>query len=180
MKLGVCRLPPPNTHTHTHTHTLSLSLAWQTHATPTLHTGSGGLKLNAQSRAALMARLSESAGLSGPKPSTNSATLNRLRGDAAQAKELPTQGLLGPASPIPTSCILLKNLFDPAEYVPTRTDILSYLRVACAYRSGSQWLIVATMPLSCPVIALIARNAHTHGVRLHARNAVRVLCVYCV
>ena len=25
------------------------------------------------------------------------------------------QGLLGPASPIPTQCLLLKNMFDPAE-----------------------------------------------------------------
>lgn len=25
------------------------------------------------------------------------------------------QGMLGPASPIPTQCLLLKNMFDPAE-----------------------------------------------------------------
>lgn len=27
------------------------------------------------------------------------------------------QGVLGPASPIPTPCVLLKNMFDPAQYV---------------------------------------------------------------
>jgi len=27
------------------------------------------------------------------------------------------QGILGPASPIPTQCVLLKNMFDPAECV---------------------------------------------------------------
>ncbi len=34
--------------------------------------------------------------------------------DASLALE---QGVLGPASPIPTPCLLLKNMFNPAEYV---------------------------------------------------------------
>lgn len=37
--------------------------------------------------------------------------------DAALALE---QGVLGPASPIPTVCLLLKNMFNPAEYVFVR------------------------------------------------------------
>ena len=95
--------------------------------------GPRGLKLNAQSRAALMARLSESngAGLTAPKSLLGSASLAAAAAAAAnatkvtqplsssipQASVLPVQGVLGPASPIPTSCLLLKNLFDPAEYV---------------------------------------------------------------
>ena len=85
--------------------------------------GSGGLKLNAQSRAALMARLSESAGISAPsKPAIGSATATTSAPStvvslAHQVASLPTQGLLGPASPIPTQCLLLKNLFRPEEYV---------------------------------------------------------------
>ena len=35
----------------------------------------------------------------------------------AQALAL-EQGLLGPASPIPTQCLLLKNMFNPAECGP--------------------------------------------------------------
>lgn len=33
---------------------------------------------------------------------------------AAQALSM-EQGILGPASPIPTQCLLLKNMFDPKE-----------------------------------------------------------------
>ena len=85
--------------------------------------GSGGLKLDANGRAALMARLSESAGMAAPK-STAASTMNNITSapssvvnHAPQVASLPTQGLLGPASPIPSQCILLKNLFRPEEYV---------------------------------------------------------------
>ena len=78
-----------------------------------------------------MARLSESngAGLTAPKSLLGSASLAAAAANATkmtsqslsssipQASALPVQGVLGPASPIPTSCLLLKNLFDPAEYV---------------------------------------------------------------
>lgn len=30
------------------------------------------------------------------------------------------QGLMGPASPIPTPCLVLKGMFDPAECAPCR------------------------------------------------------------
>jgi linker between RRM2 and RRM3 domains in RBM39 protein len=36
----------------------------------------------------------------------------------AQALQL-EQGVLGPSSPIPTPCLLIKNMFDPAEYAPS-------------------------------------------------------------
>ena len=36
----------------------------------------------------------------------------------AQALAL-EQGILGPSSPIPTQCLLLKNMFDPKECAPS-------------------------------------------------------------
>ena len=35
----------------------------------------------------------------------------------AQALKL-EQGILGPASPIPSPCLLLKNMFNPSECAP--------------------------------------------------------------
>ena len=35
----------------------------------------------------------------------------------AQALQL-EQGILGPASPIPSPCLLLKNMFNPSECAP--------------------------------------------------------------
>jgi linker between RRM2 and RRM3 domains in RBM39 protein len=32
-----------------------------------------------------------------------------------RARVLLLQGVLGPSSPVPTQCLLLKNMFDPAE-----------------------------------------------------------------
>ena len=69
-----------------------------------------GGRLDLDGRAALMARLgggTEAGGVvvlpAGPAPSArpSNADLNR-------------QGALGPASPIPTPCLLLQNMFDPA------------------------------------------------------------------
>jgi len=71
-----------------------------------------GLKLNAQSRAALMARLSGKLGDEAPKPALPQAPRPLA---AAAAPQVAHQGLLGPASPIPTPCLMLSNLFDPAE-----------------------------------------------------------------
>jgi hypothetical protein len=42
----------------------------------------------------------------------------------AQALAL-EQGVLGPASPIPTQCLLLKNMFNPAECAPARALLRS-------------------------------------------------------
>lgn len=82
----------------------------------------GGLKLTAQNRLALMTRLAANAGLDVPTmPSTLSYGANIDASASHQplsqaATELALeQGLLGPASPIPTQCLLIKNMFDPAQ-----------------------------------------------------------------
>lgn len=74
--------------------------------------GKGGLRLDAQKRMALMQRLAATAGIDGPKPLVAPAPAPQPQ--VSQTVML-DQGLLGPASPIPTPCILLKNMFDPAE-----------------------------------------------------------------
>lgn len=76
----------------------------------------GGLKLTADARAALMARLGGGAAAAvapaAPPPPPDAATHVQL-GSVAAALAL-ERGVLGPASPVPTRCLLLKNLFDPA------------------------------------------------------------------
>ncbi|KAK9908927.1 hypothetical protein WJX75_004772 [Coccomyxa subellipsoidea] len=90
----------------------------------------GGLKLTANARAALMQRLSGIAGsganttplgapgldalgaLPGPPGMVPAGTVVMSAGAQALAME---QGILGPSSPIPTQCLLLKNMFDPKE-----------------------------------------------------------------
>jgi len=85
-------------------------------------TDGGGMKLTAQTRAALMTRLAVGAGLKVPTPtipglSTHPTTLGVGGGCGMPVSERLAleQGVLGPASPIPTQCLLLKNMFDPAE-----------------------------------------------------------------
>mmetsp|Transcript_26889 Transcript_26889/g.58686 ORF Transcript_26889/g.58686 Transcript_26889/m.58686 type:complete len:583 (+) Transcript_26889:130-1878(+) len=80
--------------------------------------GKGGLKLDAQKRVALMQRLAAAAGLETAKPAM--PILQQPAAAAAPAMQVAPsvmleQGVLGPASPIPTQTILLKNMFDPAE-----------------------------------------------------------------
>lgn len=83
-----------------------------------------GLKMDSRSRAALMARLSgQDASTTAPVGIDPATGLPHTAESLAKLKEakMPvaaqpiTQGVLGPASPIPTQCLLLKNLFDPAE-----------------------------------------------------------------
>lgn len=78
----------------------------------------GGLRMNASSRTALMARMSGAAGIEALRPKEEhlpppppKPAAPRVQVDAAV--ELDT-GLIGSASPIPTTCLLLKNMFDPA------------------------------------------------------------------
>jgi RNA-binding protein 39 len=85
-----------------------------------------GFKLDSRSRVALMAKLAGNAGQAmvptGIDPRTgmpvtaaSAAAGGMAAGGALPTAALPTtQGRLGPASPIPTECILLKNMFDPA------------------------------------------------------------------
>ncbi|CAK0743154.1 hypothetical protein CVIRNUC_001447 [Coccomyxa viridis] len=92
----------------------------------------GGLKLTANARAALMQRLSGAAPpangnplLGGPEnlpgpPAMVPAGTTVLSKDA-QALQL-EQGILGPASPIPSPCLLLKNMFNPSEETEPNWD----------------------------------------------------------
>ena len=84
----------------------------------------GGMKLTAQHRMALMTRLAANAGIEVPQAPTFGGPAfgggapggGGLNGTQQVAAELAMeQGVLGPASPIPTQCLLLKNMFDPAE-----------------------------------------------------------------
>ena len=113
--------------------------------------GDGGVKLSAQSRCELMAKLSGGAGIGMPPPPLPSPqTSNAHSAGGPPSLPFPSntshpslpslpspapahappaswseksggldismqQGVLGPASPIPTRCVLLKNMFDPHE-----------------------------------------------------------------
>jgi RNA-binding protein 39 len=72
-------------------------------------------KLSGSARAALMNRLAGSAGLvpaAAPAPAALPAPAAFPGVDPNVVLE---QGKLGPPSPIPTPCLLLKNMFDPAQ-----------------------------------------------------------------
>ena len=81
--------------------------------------------MNSRSRAALMAKL---AGQDETQGALYSGGIDPKTGLPVSAEEMAAaqraahmtevefaQGVLGPASPIPTQCLLLKNMFDPAE-----------------------------------------------------------------
>ena len=72
--------------------------------------GQGGLKLSGNTRAALMARL---AGNTMPAPPVNPLPPGPPQMPSKDNPLALEQGVLGPKSPIPTPCILLKNMFDP-------------------------------------------------------------------
>jgi RNA-binding protein 23/39 len=74
----------------------------------------GGLRLSAQSRVELMNKLAANAGIEVPKlPQT---WIGQNKGDDSKDDDISlVQGVLGPASPIPTTCVLIKNAFDPTE-----------------------------------------------------------------
>ena len=65
----------------------------------------------------------------------------------AQALAL-EQGVLGPASPIPTQCLLLKNMFNPAECAPAPHGT----PFACSSRPCCRDVFAA---VSCPVWSFI-------------------------
>lgn len=93
----------------------------------------GGLKLTSDRRQALMARLATSAGLAphapalppgvavpgmpapvalpGPPPLPAAAPAGPKMDPALSL----IQSVLGPSSPIPTPCLLIKNMFEPGE-----------------------------------------------------------------
>jgi len=87
----------------------------------------GGMRLTAQHRMALMTRLAANAGIEVPQAPVMGpgGVISNGQGQqggpgggsaAAIGSDLALeQGVLGPASPIPTQCLLLKNMFDPGE-----------------------------------------------------------------
>ena len=87
----------------------------------------GGMRLTAQHRMALMTRLAANAGIEVPQAPLMGPGGVLLNGHGqhggpggASATGIGSdlafeQGVLGPASPIPTQCLLLKNMFDPGE-----------------------------------------------------------------
>ncbi|MEW5317543.1 MAG: hypothetical protein WDW38_008831 [Sanguina aurantia] len=79
--------------------------------------GRGGMKLTAERRQALMARLATAAGMAPvvlmpmlPPPPQQPAGPKGVDPNLVL-----TQGVLGPSCPIPTPCILIKNMFSAAE-----------------------------------------------------------------
>lgn len=81
-----------------------------------------GVRLDSRSRAALMQRLARNDDPLAANVKINPLTGQPLKpGEEMPQAQLPvaaqpiTQGLLGAPSPIPTECVLLKNMFDPAE-----------------------------------------------------------------
>lgn len=86
------------------------------------------MKLSSHARAALMNRLANSAGLQTGNPfnipGSGSGSMAGMSGSGfhsgGERKVMPSplsydQGVLGPASPRPTQCLLIKNMFDASE-----------------------------------------------------------------
>ena len=78
-----------------------------------------GLRMNAQGRAVLMQRLAgKLKGEDAEAVAAPTAVLMPPRpppGPLQASVAAPRQGVLGPASPVPTPCLLLSNLFDPTQ-----------------------------------------------------------------
>lgn len=93
----------------------------------------GGMRLSAQSRVELMNKLAANAGIEVPKmPQT---WLPQNKNDAGKDDDMSLiQGVLGPASPIPTTCILIKNAFDPSQETEPSwdEDIRGDIREECS------------------------------------------------
>ena len=109
-------------HSRTHQHTQS---ALSRHSL-VLPAEQGGLKLTSNARAALMSRL---AGENVAGSGSNMVPMGQQQPGPSRQLPMPPQepqiqwtnpnivmeqGMLGPKSPIPTQCLLLKNMFDPA------------------------------------------------------------------
>ena len=104
-----------------------------------------GLKMDAQGRAALMQRLAgklkgedaemvaqlRAAVLMPPRPVPAPVPAGTAAGSLRQ-------GVLGPASPVPTPCLLLSNLFDPSEETAEGWDreIAEDVREECEEKCG--------------------------------------------
>lgn len=72
------------------------------------------MKLSSQARVALMSRLARGDPTLVSRPSAKSPPQSEDKVSASVIDHL-DQGFLGPSSPIPTPCLLLKNMFDPDQ-----------------------------------------------------------------
>lgn len=101
-----------------------------------------GLKMNAQGRAVLMQRLAgKLKGEDAEAVAAPTAVLMPPRPPPAPQQAgaaAPRQGVLGPASPVPTPCLLLSNLFDPAQETGECWDqeIADDVREECEAKCG--------------------------------------------
>lgn len=93
------------------------------------------MKLSSHARAALMNRLANSAGLQSNNPfnipGAGAMGMSGTGFSSGTNKMAPSplsyeQGFLGPASPRPTQCLLIKNMFDASESFPN-LSFLSFL-----------------------------------------------------
>ena len=93
----------------------------------------GGMKLSAQSRVELMNKLAANAGIEVPKMPQSFILPNNTNNDKDDDVAL-LQGVLGPASPIPTTCVLVKNAFDPSQETDPSWDeeIANDIRDECS------------------------------------------------
>lgn len=73
------------------------------------------MKLSPQARSALMTRLArgDPTLVSAPKPTQDVQKTEPRNTNKPPLVDNSSQGVLGPSSPIPTPCLLLKNMFDP-------------------------------------------------------------------
>eukprot|EP01025_Chloroclados_australasicus_P056998 TRINITY_DN70982_c0_g1_i1.p2 TRINITY_DN70982_c0_g1~~TRINITY_DN70982_c0_g1_i1.p2 ORF type:complete len:205 (+),score=43.08 TRINITY_DN70982_c0_g1_i1:54-617(+) len=84
----------------------------------------GGMRLSVQAKAALMNRLANSAGM---EPAITFPTQNvsqqQNRTEQLANPYQHDQGVLGPGSPKPTPCLLLKGMFNPEEETEADWDL---------------------------------------------------------
>jgi RNA-binding protein 39 len=114
--------------------------------------GARGMKFSAQSRQALMAKLtggSQAAsigqlGVAAMRTERENSNKNEQQRLAELNAPLDpslefAQGVLGPASPIPTPCVLLKNMFDPSEETESDWDkeIAEDVKQECESKFGA-------------------------------------------
>jgi len=94
------------------------------------------MKLSAQARSALMARLARGDPTLVSPANPIQALQNQEDGSSNKppAVDNSSQGVLGPSSPIPTPCLLLKNMFDPEseESVEWDKEIEDDVREECS------------------------------------------------
>mmetsp|Transcript_34181 Transcript_34181/g.61637 ORF Transcript_34181/g.61637 Transcript_34181/m.61637 type:complete len:470 (-) Transcript_34181:2323-3732(-) len=117
------------------------------------------LKLNAKTRAVLMSKLASGAGLvpvqaPAPTPVTIQSSVPTVK--VASNVSL-IQSLLGPASPIPTQCLVLKNMFSPEDInsnPDTLNELTADIRDAIHFWGALEHLFVDTASMGCVYVKL--------------------------